>query len=106
VNSICVERCALWKLDFEIPKKYGIRHTLGENGGPGGLFFTMRTLPMILDITRDMEELCPDAYFLNFSNPESRIILALGRYSKIRAVGLCHGVFMGHADVARIMDMK
>jgi alpha-galactosidase len=106
VSSICVERCALWKLDFEVPKKYGIRHTLGENGGPGGLFFTMRTLPMILDITRDMEELCPGAYFLNFSNPESRIILALGRYSKIRAVGLCHGVFMGHADVARIMGMR
>jgi alpha-galactosidase len=103
VSSICVERCALWKLDFEVPKKYGIRHTLGENGGPGGLFFTMRTLPMILDIVRDMEELCPKAYFLNFSNPESRIVLALGRYSKINAVGLCHGIFMGHHDVARIM---
>lgn len=106
VSSICVERCALWKLDFEVPKKYGIRHTLGENGGPGGLFFTMRTLPMILDIVRDMEELCPNAYFLNFSNPESRIVLALGRYSKINAVGLCHGVFMGHNDVAKIMGMQ
>lgn len=105
VSSICVERCALWKLDFEVPKKYGIRHTLGENGGPGGLFFTMRTLPMILDIVRDMEELCPEAYFLNFSNPESRIVLALGRYSKIRAVGLCHGIFMGHGDVSKIMGM-
>jgi alpha-galactosidase len=105
VSSICVERCSLWKLDFEVPKKYGIRHSLGENGGPGGLFFTMRTLPMIMDIVRDMEELCPNAWFLNFSNPESRIILALGRYTKIGAVGLCHGIFMGRADVARILGM-
>ncbi|HVY54993.1 MAG TPA: alpha-glucosidase/alpha-galactosidase, partial [Thermodesulfobacteriota bacterium] len=67
------------------------------------LFFTLRTLPMIMDIARDMEELCPEAFFLNFSNPESRIILALGRYTKLRAVGLCHGIFMGHNDVARIL---
>lgn len=106
VSSICVLRNALWKLDFEVPKKYGIRHTLGENGGPGGLFFSMRTLPMVMDIIHDMEELCPDAYFLNFSNPESRIILAAGRYSKIRAVGLCHGIFGGHDQVAKILNMN
>ncbi len=82
----------MWKLDFEVPKKYGIRHTLGENGGPGALFFTLRTLPMIFDFIRDMEELCPNALFLNFSNPESRIVMALGRYSKIRCIGLCHGI--------------
>lgn len=104
VCSIAVERCALWRQDFYIPKKYGIRHTLGENGGPGALFFTLRTIPMIMDIVRDMEELCPNALFMNFSNPESRIILALGRYSNIRAVGLCHGIFMGHGDVSRILE--
>ena len=104
VSSICIQRCALWDLDFKIPRKHGIRHTLGENGGPGGLFFTMRTLPMVMDILRDMEELCPDAFFLNFSNPESRIILAAGRYTKIRAIGLCHGVFMGHDQAAKMMD--
>ncbi len=103
INSIAVERCNLWKHDFNVPKKYGIRQTLGENGGPGGLFFTMRTLPMIMDIVHDMERLCPKAYFINFSNPESRIILALGRYSPIRSMGLCHGVFMGQNDVAQIM---
>lgn len=105
VNSIAIERCRLWKYDFEIPRKYGVRQTLGENGGPGGLFFTMRTIPLILDIARDMEELCSDAYFLNFSNPESRIILALNRYTKIKCVGLCHGVFMGHNDVAKIIGI-
>lgn len=105
ISSIAIERCALWKHDFEIPKKYGIRQTLGENGGPGGLFFTMRTIPMIMDIVRDMEKLCPNAYFINFSNPESRIILTLGRYSSIKSMGLCHGVFMGQNDVARIMGI-
>lgn len=106
INSIAIERNALWKHDFEVPRKYGIRHPLGENGGPGALFFTMRTIPMIMDIIHDMEELCPKAYFLNFSNPESRIILTLGRYSKIRSVGLCHGVFMGKGDVCNIMGRE
>lgn len=105
VNSVVIERNRLWKLDFEVPKKYGIRHTLGENGGPGGLFFTMRTIPLIMDIVRDIEELCPNAVFINFSNPESRIILALGRYSKIRSIGLCHGIFMAQHDIAKILGL-
>lgn len=105
VNATAIDRNRLWKLDFEIPRKHGIRHTLGENGGPGGLFFTLRTLPMIFDFIRDMEELCPDALFINFSNPESRIILALGKFSRIRAVGLCEGIFGGRNYVAHIMDL-
>lgn len=103
VNATAIDRNRLWKLDYEVPRKYGIRHTLGENGGPGGLFFTLRTLPLIFDFVRDMQELCPKALFINFSNPESRIILALGKYSPIAALGLCHGIFMGQADVARVM---
>lgn len=105
INSIAIDRNRLWKLDFEIPRKYGIRHTLGENGGPGGLFFTLRTVPVILDIVRDMEKLCPQAYFVNYSNPESRLILMLGMYSKIRSIGLCHGIFMSQNDVAQIMEL-
>ena len=105
VNAAAIDRNRLWKLDFEVPRKYGIRHTLGENGGPGGLFFTLRTLPLVFDFVRDMEELCPEALFINFANPESRIILALGKYTRIRALGLCHGIFMGQSDVARILDI-
>lgn len=104
VSSIAIERCELWQQDFEIPKKYGIRHCLGENGGPGALFFTLRTIPVIMDIVRDMEELCPNAYFFNFSNPETRIVLAVNRYTSIKSVGLCHGVFMGQDDVAQILS--
>ena len=97
VNTTAIDRNRLWKLDFEVPQKYGIRHTLGENGGPGGLFFTLRTLPLVLDIVRDMEAALPGGAFINFSNPESRIILALGKYSTVRCIGLCHGIFMAHA---------
>ncbi len=103
INATAIDRNRLWKLDFDVPRKYGIRHTLGENGGPGGLFFTLRTLPLVFDIVREMQEICPKALFINFSNPESRIILALGKYSRIAALGLCHGIFMGQNDVARIL---
>lgn len=105
VNATAIDRNRLWKLDFDVPRKYGIRHTLGENGGPGGLFFTLRTLPLVFDFVREMQEICPKALFINFSNPESRIILALGKYSPIRALGLCHGIFMGQGDVARIIGL-
>jgi alpha-galactosidase len=105
VNATAIDRNRLWKLDFEVPRKYGIHHTLGENGGPGGLFFTLRTLPLVFDFVREMQELCPKGLFINFSNPESRIILALGKYSPIRTLGLCHGIFMGQGDVARIMTL-
>jgi alpha-galactosidase/6-phospho-beta-glucosidase family protein len=105
LNATAIDRNRLWKLDYEIPKRHGIRQTLGENGGPGGLSFTLRTLPLVFDFARDVEELCPDALLINFSNPESRIILALGKYSKVRAVGLCEGIFGGQGHVAHIMDM-
>jgi len=106
INSIAIERCNLWKQDFLVPIKHGIKHCLGENGGPGALFFTLRTIPEIIEICRDMEELCPDAWFLNFSNPESRIILAVSKYTKIKCIGLCHGIFMGRDAVARILKMN
>lgn len=105
VHSTAIERNRLWKLDWEVPRKYGIRHTLGENGGPGGLFFTLRTLPVVFDFVREMERRCPNALFLNFSNPESRIVLALGQYSKIRTVGLCHGIFLARDQVASIVGL-
>lgn len=105
VNATAVDRLRMWRLDFDVPRKYGIRHTLGENGGPGGLFFTLRTLPLVFDIVRDIEAACPDAWFVNLSNPESRIILALGKYSRVRAVGLCHGILDTKRELARLLGM-
>ena len=103
INSIAIERCELWKHDFNVPIKYGIRHCLGENGGAGALYFTMRTLPLVIKICRDMEELCPDAWFLNFSNPESRLVLGVNKYTKIKCVGFCHGINMSRHDVGKII---
>ncbi len=105
VNATAIDRNRLWKLDWKVPRKYGIRHTLGENGGPGGLMFTLRTLPLVFDIVRDMQELCPQATFINFANPENRIVFALGKYTSLRVLGLCHGIFMGQGAVAYIMGM-
>jgi len=105
INATAIDRNRLWKLDFEVPRKFGIRHTLGENGGPGGLFFTLRTLPLVFEFVREMELRCPRALFINFSNPESRIVLALAQYSKIRSIGLCHGIFLARDQVASILGL-
>ena len=102
IASIAVKRDELWKLDFSIPIKHGIKQVLGENGGPGGLSHALRNIPIVMDIVRDMERLCPNALLMNFTNPESRICLAVSRYSPIRFVGLCHGIGMGYDSISKI----
>ena len=78
--------------DFEIPKKYGLQQTIGDTLGIGGIFRGLRTIPVILDILKDMEEVCPEAWFLNYTNPMSMIMSAVFQASPIKAVGLCHSV--------------
>jgi alpha-galactosidase len=103
IVSIAVDREKCWRQDWEVPLKYGIRQPLGENGGPGAVFHTARNVPMILDICRDMEELCPDALLLNFTNPCPRMALVASRYSKIDCVGLCHQIGMGYNIVGLVL---
>ncbi|MGB1285931.1 MAG: alpha-glucosidase/alpha-galactosidase [Aggregatilineales bacterium] len=79
-------------IDFEIPRKYGLRQTIGDTLGIGGIMRALRTIPVLLDITRDMEELCPDALFLNYVNPMAMNQWALSRGTSIKTVGLCHSV--------------
>lgn len=76
--------------DFEIPKKYGLRQTIGDINGVGGIFRALRTIPVMRDFARDMEEVCPDALFINYTNPMSMLTLAWNQYTGIKAVGLCH----------------
>ncbi len=102
ITCVAIRRNELWKLDWEIGRKYGIRQVLGENGGPGGLSHSLRNIPVILDICGDMERLCPDALLINFTNPESRVCMAVDRYSRIECVGLCHGFFMSIDSISRI----
>lgn len=93
VNAIQVggyDPCTI--TDFEIPKKYGLRQTIADTLGIGGIFRGLRTIPVVLDFAKDMEEVCPDAWFLNYTNPMSMITLAMLKATKIRTVGLCHSV--------------
>ncbi len=78
--------------DFEIPKKYGLRQTIGDTLGIGGIFRALRTIPVMLDFARDMEEVCPEALFLNYTNPMSMVTGAVQKTSSIETVGLCHSV--------------
>ncbi|MBI5477322.1 MAG: alpha-glucosidase/alpha-galactosidase [Deltaproteobacteria bacterium] len=103
VVSIAVDRERTWKLDFEVPRRHGVRHVLGENGGPGALFHAARNIPPMLAICRDLEALCPAALLVNFTNPEPRMCLAVSRYSKVRVVGLCHQVFHGVSAAAQVL---
>lgn len=105
IISVAVKRNELWRLDFDMPNRHGARQVLGENGGPGGLFHAMRNIPILLGICRDIERLCPEALVLNFTNPEGRLCLAASRYTKLRFVGLCHGIGMAQHVVAETLDL-
>jgi len=81
-----------YKIDKEIPLKYGIDQTVGDTLGPGGTFRGIRTIPILLDICRDMEEVCPDALLLNYANPMAALMWAVNEQTSIQSVGLCHSV--------------
>ncbi len=93
VNAIQVggyDPCTI--IDFEVPKKYGLRQTIADTLGIGGIFRSLRTIPVVLDFLHDMEEVCPDALFINYTNPMAMITSAMQRASSIKSVGLCHSV--------------
>ena len=78
--------------DFEIPKKYGLRQTIGDTLGIGGIMRALRTIPVLRDFAEDMEEVCPNALFLNYTNPMAMLSGYMQRYTNIKTVGLCHSV--------------
>lgn len=89
----------LWQRDFEIPLKHGVRQPYAENGGPGGFAHALRNVGPVLEIAHAMEAACPDAWFINYSNPMIRICDAIARHSKINVIGLCHQVKEGYGLV-------
>lgn len=89
----------LWQQDFRLTLKHGVRQPYAENGGPGGFAHTLRNVGPVLEIAHAMETACPDAWFINYSNPMIRICDAIARYSKIKVVGLCHQVYEGYGLV-------
>ena len=79
-------------IDFEIPKKYGLRQTIADTLGIGGIFRGLRTIPVLADFAREMEEVCPVAYFLSYTNPMAILSGYMQRYTGVKTVGLCHSV--------------
>ena len=93
INAVQVglyEPCTV--IDFEIPKKYGLRQTIGDTLGIGGIFRALRTIPVLRGIARDMEAVCPNAWLLNYTNPMAMLTGFMQRYTKIKTIGLCHSV--------------
>jgi alpha-galactosidase len=92
VCTILVNDLNVWRKDLEIPKKYGVDINIGDTRGPSGIFRFLRTVPVMLDICQDIERYCPDAVFLNYSNPMAMLIRAMQSESKVKVTGLCHSV--------------
>ena len=95
---------ATWP-DRELPRKYGVDQAVGDTTGVGGVFYGTRHVPVILDICRDMAELCPNAWLLSYTNPMAIICWAVNDYTKIKNVGLCHSVQGTSAELARYMGI-
>ena len=106
VNAIQVglyDPCTI--IDFEIPKKYGLRQTIADTLGIGGIMRGMRTIHVLKDFARDMEEVCPDAWFLNYTNPMAILTGYMLRYTKVKTIGLCHSVQVCTDELFRGLGM-
>jgi len=92
INMIQVGGVDAFRMDYEIPIKYGVNQCIADSIGPGGIFRALRTIPILADMSWDMNELCPEAILLNYANPMGANCSALGRVAEVQFIGLCHGV--------------
>ena len=92
-------------IDFEIPKKYGLRQTIADTLGIGGIFRAMRTIHVLKDFARDIEEVCPNAWFLNYTNPMAMLSGYMQRYTGVKTIGLCHSVQVCAHSLLKRVDM-
>lgn len=107
INAIQVggyEPCTV--IDFEIPKKYGLQQTIGDTLGIGGIMRALRTIPVMEDFANDMAEVCPDAWFLNYTNPMAMLTGYIQRYTPIKTIGLCHSVQVCSKVLLEALDMN
>ncbi len=99
-------RFELWEEDWRIPQQYGVRQVYGENGGPGGLFHSLRIIPPILDICADVMRYCPQAFVFNYSNPMSRICTTVTRaFPELKLIGMCHEIASLRNYLPRILGV-
>ena len=106
VNAIQVglyDPCTI--IDFEVPKKYGLRQTIGDTLGIGGIFRGMRTIHVLKDFARDMEDVCPNAWFLNYTNPMAILTGYMQRFTNVKTIGLCHSVQVCVKHLMRNLDL-
>lgn len=106
VTTIAVGGRKGWQTDIEIPRRHGIYQPVGDTAMPGGISRAMRMIPQMLDIARDVEELCPDAHFFNYSNPMTAICRAIRKETGVPVVGLCHGVHHVEGVLARFLGVE
>lgn len=107
INAIQVggyDPCTI--IDFEVPKKYGLRQTIADTLGIGGIMRTLRTIPVLHDFAEDMQEVCPDAWFLNYTNPMAMLSGYMQRYTGIKTVGLCHSVQVCSEHLLKNLGME
>lgn len=107
VNAIQVggyDPCTI--IDFEIPKKYGLLQTIGDTLGIGGIMRALRTIPVMEGFASDMEEVCPDAWFLNYTNPMAMLSGYMQRFTGVKTVGLCHSVQVCAQDLLKKLDIE
>jgi len=107
INAIQVgfyEPCTV--IDFEVPKKYGLRQTIADTMGIGGIMRALRTIPVLEDFARDMREVCPNAWFLNYTNPMAMLSGYMLRYCGVNMVGLCHSVQSCSHDLFYRLEMQ
>ena len=107
INAIQVggyEPCTV--IDFEIPKKYGLRQTIADTLGIGGIFRALRTIPVLDDFAKDMMQVCPNAWFLNYTNPMCMLSNYMQRYTDVKTVGLCHSVQVCTSGLLNSLDIK
>ena len=102
ITSCEKSRVPYWIKDLEIPARYGVNQFMGENGGPGGQAHAMRNITVFMGISKDVHELCPDAWLMNFTNPMSFVCTYLNRYGSVKALGFCHQV---HGSIGVVAEM-
>jgi len=105
INMIQIGGVDAFRMDYEIPLKYGFDQCIADSIGPGGVFRALRTIPALAEMSRDMNELCPDAILLNYANPMGANCSALGRVAKVQFIGLCHGVQTTLDLISRYVDV-
>jgi len=105
INMIQIGGVDAFRMDYEIPIKYGVNQCIADSIGPGGVFRALRTIPVLADMSWDMNELCPDAILLNYANPMGANCSALGRVAEVQFIGLCHGVQTTLDLISRYVDV-